>query len=152
MNKLIAEVINIQPGEVVSYIQVKHEGIEFRLIKSQLPAWVSVGEKVELNIAEAAICVSKECPGKVSIENSIKVKLEEMRCSESLCELTFRYGEQTMVALITEMAWRDMELELGCEATALIRGVDISIEPYIDTIDTINLYHAITGARTKDAN
>ncbi len=150
MNQIIAKVINIEPGEIVSYVQVESSGLKLRIIKSTLPTWLSVGDKVQCNIQEASVCVSKECPGKVSIENRIKARLKDLRVKESLCELTFESEFGEVRALITQVALDELGLEKGCEATMLMRGVDISIEPYIDTLDTLKLYQAVT--RTKDAN
>jgi len=151
MNTFIAEVINIEPAEVVSFIQVRHDsGIKLRIIKSNLPEWVSVGDKIECKIQEASVCVSKECPGRVSIENRLKGVLKEVRSNDSLCELTFESPLGEVVALITRLAFEELDLEVEAEATILIRGVDVLIEPYIDAFDTLELHKAIS--RTKDAN
>ncbi len=150
MNKIIAKVINIEPGEVVSYIQVQSGKAKLRIIKYELPQWLSVGDRVECKIHEASVCVSKECPGKVSIENRTKARLKDVRRNDSLCELTFESDMGEVVALITELAFDELGLKKECEATMLMRGVDISVEPYIDALDTLKLHQAIT--RTKDAN
>jgi len=150
MNKIIAKVINIEPGDIVSYIQVESGGEKLRLIKSVLPEWLSVGDKVECSIHEASVCVSKECPGKVSIENRIGGRIKDIRSNDSLCELTFESGLGEVVALITQVSFNELDLEKEHEATMLMRGVDISVEPHIDTLDTLERYRAVT--RIKDAN
>jgi len=150
MNTFIAKVINIEPGDIISYIQVQSADEKIRIIKSTLPQWLSVGDKVECKIHEASVCVSKECPGRVSIENRLKANLKEVRHSDSLCELTFDSEMGEVVSLITQLAYDELGLEVECEATMLIRGVDISVEPYIDALDTLELHKAIS--RTKDAN
>ena len=150
MNTFIAKVVNIVPGEIISYIQVQSGEQKIRIIKSTLPQWLRVEDKVECRIHEASVCVSKECPGRVSIENRLKAYLKEVRHSDSLCELTFESDMGEIVSLITQLAYDELGLEIQCEATMLIRGVDISVEPYIDTLDTLNLYKSIS--RTKDAN
>jgi len=150
MNTFIAKVINIEPGEIISYIQVQSGEHKIRIIKSTLPQWLSVGDKVECKIHEASVCVSKECPGRVSIENRLKADLKGVRHSDSLCELTFESDIGEIVSLITQLAYDELDLEIQCEATMLIRGVDISVEPYIDTLDTLTLHKSLS--RTKDAN
>ena len=105
MNKIIAKVINIEPGEVVSYIQVQSGKAKLRIIKYELPQWLSVGDRVECKIHEASVCVSKECPGKVSIENRTKARLKDVRRNDSLCELTFESDMGEVVALITAVSY-----------------------------------------------
>jgi molybdopterin-binding protein len=78
--------------------------------------------------------VSKECPGKVSIENRVPAILKDVRKSESLCELTFESELGKVVSLITTEAYDNLGLELGCEATMLLRGIDINITPVIETL------------------
>ena len=150
MNNIIAKVINIVPGEVVSFIQLESGGCKLRVIKSELPLWLSVGDKVQCNIHEASVCVSKECPGKVSIENRVKARLKDIRTNDSLCELTFESDLGEVVSLITRMSLDELDLKKECEATMLMRGVDISIEPYIDSLETLRLRERVT--RIKDAN
>jgi len=150
MNIIIAKVINIEPGEVVSFIQLESAGVKLRVIKSQLPLWLSVGDTVQCKINEASVCVSKECPGKVSIENRVAGRLNDIRTNDSLCELTFESDLGEVVALITELAFDELDLKKECEATMLMRGVDISIEPHIDSLQTLKLRERVT--RIKDAN
>jgi len=140
MNKIEAVVTDIKETDVVTYIYVKCDEVDLRLIKYKAPDWLSKGDKVNCNFQEAAVCVSKECPGRVSIENKLPAVLKNMRESESLCELTFDTDMGKVVSLITQEAYNDLGLELECDATMLVRGVDIAIEPIL------------FSSRTKDAN
>lgn len=150
MNIIVAKVTNIEPGEVVSFIQLESAGIKLRVIKSQLPIWLSVGDTVQCEIHEASVCISKECPGKVSIENRISARLKDIRTHDSLCELTLESDMGEVVALITELAFDELDLKKECEATMLMRGIDLSIEPHIDSLQTLKLRERVT--RIKDAN
>lgn len=78
---------------------------------------------------EASVCVSKECPGKVSIENRLPATLMEIRKNDSLCELTFSCDLGTVVSLITTQAFEELGLEPGCKATMLLCGIDIGLQP-----------------------
>jgi molybdate transport system regulatory protein len=140
MNKIEAVVTEIKKMDVVTYIYVKSRDVDLRLIDYKAPIWLSKGDTVSCRFHEAAVCVSKECPGRVSIENKLPVVLKEMRQSESLCELTFDTDMGRVVSLITQEAYDDLGLELECDATMLVRGVDIKIEPLL------------VSTRTKDAN
>jgi ABC-type molybdate transport system ATPase subunit len=132
MNQIEAVVTDIKKTDVVTYIDVKCGETGLRLIKFKAPAWLCQGDRVTCKFQEASVCVSKECPGKVSIENKLPVHLKEVRRSESLCELTFDSEMGTVVSLITEDAYNDLGLELDCDATMLVRAVDITVEPVLD--------------------
>jgi ABC-type molybdate transport system ATPase subunit len=131
MNQIEAVVTDIKKTDIITYIEVKSGNADLRLIKSKAPSWLTRGDKVKCMFQEAAVCVSKECPGKVSIENKLPVTLKATRQNESLCELTFESEIGKVVSLITEDAYTELGLETDCSATMLVRGVDISIEPIL---------------------
>ena len=136
MNKLIATVKEIEETEAFTFIHVNSGETTIQLIKSQKPKWLKVGDKVYCNFQEGCVCVSKDCPGKVSIENTFPVTLSCVRKSKSLCELTLKnsdFGE--VVSLITAHAYDKLELQEGCNATMLLRGTDIKLEPLIPEIN-----------------
>lgn len=121
---------NIEETDIVTYIHVNSGDTTMHLIRSQRPKWLKVGDRVYCNFQEGCVCVSKECPGKVSIENTLPVTLQCVRKSSSLCELTLKnrdFGE--IISLITSNAYDKLELQEGCSATMLLRGTDIKIEP-----------------------
>ncbi|WP_345969306.1 MULTISPECIES: TOBE domain-containing protein [Sulfurimonas] len=129
MNKIAAVVTDIERTDIVTYITLQCNETQIRLIKTKTPVWAGVGDKVCFSFQEASVCVSKECPGKVSIENRIPGTLKKIRSKDSLCELTFESDIGTVVSLITEKACHELGLEVGCDATMLLRGVDIHLEP-----------------------
>lgn len=133
MNRLMATVQEIHEGEVVTYISVNSGESCMKLIKSQKPEWLRVGDKVYCNFQEACVCLSKDCTGKVSIENTLPVVLKNIRKNDSLCEVTLDnkdFGE--IVSLITTRAYEKMELCEGTHAMMLLRGTDIKLEPFIE--------------------
>ncbi|WP_345979048.1 hypothetical protein [Sulfurimonas sp. HSL3-2] len=139
MNKLIATVEGIEESDVVTYIHVNSGDTKMQLIRSQRPKWLKVGDKVYCNFQEGSVCVSKDCPGKVSIENTLPVTLQCVRKNNSLCELTLKnsdFGE--IISLITSSAYDKLELQEGCSATMLLRGTDIKIEPVEDPLKVGN--------------
>jgi molybdopterin-binding protein len=139
MNKLIATVEGIEESDVVTYIHVNSGDTKMQLIRSQRPKWLKVGDKVYCNFQEGSVCVSKDCPGKVSIENTLPVTLQCVRKNNSLCELTLKnsdFGE--IISLITSSAYDKLELREGCSATMLLRGTDIKIEPMDDPLKVGN--------------
>jgi len=149
MNKFTAVVTGIEKTDIVTYITLECNDIPVRLIKTKTPVWAGVGDSVYFTFQEASVCVSKECPGSVSIENRIPGKLVKMRSKDSLCELTFESDIGTVVSLVTEKACHELELEEGCKATMLLRGIDIHLEPNVAPMDIESIRKS---AGTKVAN
>lgn len=139
MNKLAAVVTDIEQTDIVTYITLDCNDTPIRLIKTKTPVWAGVGDRVYFTFQEASVCVSKECPGKVSIENRVPGTLKKIRSKDSLCELTFESGIGTVVSLVTEKACDELGLEEGCSATILLRGVDIHLEPNVDPMNLESL-------------
>ncbi|MDD5202907.1 MAG: hypothetical protein PHH41_07175 [Sulfurimonas sp.] len=137
MNHIEAKVTQINTSDIVTYIDVQSADTQIRLIKFKAPSWLCVGDTIDCSFPEASVCVSKDCPGKVSIENRLPAKLLEIRKSDSLCELTFESDMGRVVSLITMEAFENLELEIGCSATMLLRGVDISFAPVIEVGQTL---------------
>ena len=141
MNRIRGTVQTIERTDVVNFIHVACGGMKMSLIKAVLPEWLDVGDDVDCTFQEASVCISKECTGKVSIENRVPGTLKSVRKNTSLCELTFDCEAGKVVSLITSHTFDDLGLKEGCRATMLIRGVDIQLEPVIQTF-----------TRIKDAN
>lgn len=137
MNQIIATVEDIVETEIVTYVRLSSSKTILSLIKAKRPKWLNVGDKVHCKFPEASVCVSKDCPGKISIENKLSATLKEVRKNDSLCELTFDSDIGNIISLITTRAYDILELEKGCKATMLLRGVDLTIEPIIEPIGTI---------------
>lgn len=137
MNQIIATVEDIVETEIVTYVRLNSNDTILNIIRSKTPKWLSVGDKVHCKFQEASVSVSKDCPGKISIENKVPATLKEVRETDSLCELTFESDIGNVISLITTRAYDILELQKGCKATMLLRGVDISIDPIIEPIGTI---------------
>lgn len=150
MNKIAVRVKAIDERDVVTYIRVQNNETQINVIKTKVPEWLSVGDEVYCSFQEASVCVSKECPGRVSIENRIPGKLASTRNGGSLCELTFDSDIGQVVSLITSHAYENLGLEEGCDATILLRGVDIQLEPMLVPLQKDWLEEIYS--RMKDAN
>jgi len=132
MNKIEAKVEHIEDLGVVSYIYVQSDGMKMKIIKSKLPQWLDVGDTIFCNFPEASVCIGKDCTKQVSVENCLNASLINIRKSEPLCELTFDSKMGKVVSLITTDSFDLLDLKSGDNATMLIRGIDINIEPKIE--------------------
>ena len=131
MNRFNAIVTAIEETGIVTYIRVECAGTDIGIIKAHTPEWLAVGDNVRCSFQEASVCVAKEFPGKISIENRVPATLKAVRKNASLCELTFESALGSVVSLITAHAYDNLGLETNCRATMLLRGVDIGVEPVV---------------------
>jgi molybdopterin-binding protein len=134
MNAMVAHVEDIKSDEFFSCITVRINGIDLKLLKTQAPKWLRIGDEVECRIQEAAISLctgSKE--GSVSIENHLCGELQHFRKGLVLSEVSVDTPCGIMNSLITTDAFERMELCEGCAVTLLLKAVDIKLLPVLDS-------------------
>lgn len=148
MNRIAAVVKSIEDMEIVSYIMLDINDVKIRIIKSKVPEWLSVGDRVFITFKEMSACIGKACNGKVSIENKIPATPISIRANHSLCEVKFETQIGDIVSLITQHAFDELQLDIGSQVTILLRETDIHLEPCIQTMHMDNLINP----RTKVAN
>ncbi|MDO9055904.1 MAG: hypothetical protein Q8M43_02550 [Sulfuricurvum sp.] len=134
MNTFAARVQDIKSDQFFSCINVNVNGIDLKLLKTQLPKWLRIGDEVECRIQEAAIAIctgTKE--GNVSIENHLVGELQHFRKGLVLSEVSVDTPCGMMNSLITTDAFERMHLCEGCEVTLLLKAVDIKLTPLLDS-------------------
>jgi len=134
MNAMVARVEDIKSDEFFSCITVRVKETMLKLLKTEAPKWLRVGDEVECRIQEAAIALCKgEKEGSVSIENHISGELQHFRKGVVLSEVSVETPCGVMNSLITTDAFNRMELCEGCEVTLLLKAVDIKLIPVTDS-------------------
>ncbi len=137
MNTFSARVESIKSDEFFSCITIRIKETMLKLLKTEPPKWLRIGDEVECRIQEAAIAICKGAKeGSVSIENHVDGKLQHFRRGEVLSEVSIQTPCGVMNSLITTDAFERMELCEGCEVTLLLKAVDIRLHP----IDNAVLY------------
>jgi molybdopterin-binding protein len=134
MNTFAARVEDIKSDQFFSCINVHVNGIELKLLKTEVPKWLRIGDAVECRIQEAAIAIctgTKE--GNVSIENHLVGELQHFRKGLVLSEVSVDTPCGMMNSLITTDAFERMHLCEGCEVTLLLKAVDIKLTPLLDS-------------------
>jgi len=132
MNTFKAEVAKIDSqGEFyIIHVHVKRDLL--KLLKLELPAWLSVDDKVECSIQEAAISICKgDDDDRVSIENRIEAEVVEFREGDLLSEVTLSTACGPVVSLITTQARKRMQIEKGNNVMLLLKAVDIKLDPIL---------------------
>ncbi|MCX6074873.1 MAG: hypothetical protein NTY39_11170 [Campylobacterales bacterium] len=134
MNAMFAKVEEIKSDEFFSCITIRVKDTLFKLLKTEAPKWLHIGDEVECRIQEAAISLctgSKE--GSVSIENYLSGELQHFRKGVILSEVSVDTPCGVMNSLITTDAFERMKLCEGCAVTLLLKAVDIKLLPVLDT-------------------
>ncbi len=133
MNAFTAKVEEIRSDEFFSCITVRANDTHLKLLKTQTPQWLQVGDEVECRVQEAAIAICKGAKeGSVSIENHLRGELQHFRKGAVLSEVCVETPCGKLNSLITTDAFERMELCEGCSVTLLLKAVDIKLSPKAD--------------------
>lgn len=133
MNTFNAKVQEIKSDEFFSCITVCTNDTELKLLKTEVPSWLHIGDKVECRVQEAAIAICKGAKeGSVSIENHLSGELQHFRKGSVLSEVSVETPCGKLNSLITTDAFDRMELCEGCNVTLLLKAVDIKLMPVLD--------------------
>ena len=134
MNTLKAIVEEIKSDQFFSCITVRANDTELKLLKTEAPKWLRVGDEVECRVQEASIAICKGAKeGSVSIENHLSGELQHFRKGTVLSEVSVETPCGKLNSLITTDAFERMELCEGCNVTLLLKAVDIKLMPLIDS-------------------
>ena len=135
MNTLKAIVEEIKSDEFFSCITVRANNTELKLLKTEAPKWLRVGDEVECRVQEASIAICKGAKeGSVSIENHLAGELQHFRKGTVLSEVSVDTPCGKLNSLITTDAFDRMELCEGCNVTLLLKAVDIKLMPLLDSV------------------
>ncbi len=134
MNTFSAKVEDIKSDPFFSCITVRANDMELKLLKTEVPKWLHIGDEVECRVQEAAIAICKGAKeGSVSIENHLSGELQHFRKGVVLSEVSVDTPCGKLNSLITTDAFERMELCEGCNVTLLLKAVDIKLMPVLDT-------------------
>jgi molybdopterin-binding protein len=134
VNLFSAKVEDIKSDEFFSCITVRANNTELKLLKTEVPKWLHVGDEVECRVQEAAIAICKGAKeGSVSIENHLSGELQQFRKGTVLSEVSVETPCGKLNSLITTDAFERMELCEGCNVTLLLKAVDIKLMPVLDS-------------------
>ncbi|MDD2782147.1 TOBE domain-containing protein [Sulfuricurvum sp.] len=134
MNTFSARVEDIKSDQFFSCITVRANDTELKLLKTEVPKWLHIGDEVECRVQEAAIAICKGAKeGSVSIENHLSGELQHFRKGLVLSEVSVNTPCGKLNSLITTDAFDRMELCEGCSVTLLLKAVDIKLMPVLDS-------------------
>lgn len=133
MNAIRAKVEGIRSDPYFTIVSLGINGeTRLRTLKTEVPAWLGVGDTVECHIQEASLSICKgRHDGDVSIENRIEGRVSEILKGDVLSELTFETPCGSLKSLVTTDACERMAMETGEDVTLLLKAVDIKLHPVL---------------------
>lgn len=133
MNQLQAKVEGINSDRFFNIVSLGINGdTRLKLLRTELPEWLGVGDTVECHIAEAALSICKgDHNSDVSIENRIDAKVKSVLRGDVLSEVAFESQCGELKSLITTDAYERMAIESGEEVVLLLKAVDIKLNPIL---------------------
>ena len=130
MNTLQARVESIEEQTPFCIVHLSLASGELKLVKTERPSWLDVGDPVECQIAEDCVSVClPEVKNEISIENKVNGYVIMMRGNALLTELTVKSEWGILVALITADASRRLDIVKGTEVTLLMKALDFRLYP-----------------------
>ena len=127
-NQLVGNITQIIEGKVNSEIVIDVKGTVIKAIitnGSVINMELQVGDEVMAIIKASQVIISKGHPGKISTRNILETKVEEIVNGAVNCELKLSAGVNSIAAIITEDAVKDLEIAKGDTVFALIKANSI---------------------------
>jgi molybdate transport system regulatory protein len=127
-NQLVGNITEIIEGKVNDEIVVDMNGMLLKSIitKSSVKDMaLSINDKVTAIIKASQVIISKDNPGKISTRNILEAKVFKIIEGMVNCELKLQIGENTITAIITEDALKDLDISLNDTVYALIKANSI---------------------------
>ena len=133
MNQIQAKVEGIKSD---AFFNIIHLGVNcetrLKLLKTELPPWLDVGDTVACHIAEAALSICKgDHDSDVSIENRINATVTDVIQGDVLSEIRFDTQCGALKSLITTDAYERMDIHKGESVVLLLKAVDIKLAPVL---------------------
>jgi len=127
-NQLIGNITDIIEGKVNDEIIIDMSGTLLKSIitnNSVKSMELKVGDEIAAIIKASQVIIAKENPGKISTRNILEAKVTEIIEGIVNCEIKLSIGENTLAAIITEDALKDLDISLGDTVYALIKANSI---------------------------
>lgn len=130
MNKLEAEVINIDSLENLAIVQFNFEGITLSMMSLGLSN-IKIGTKVTLSINASHIAIAKGFQGEISLSNKLDCVIKKLDKGKLLSSLTLDFKGTKLTSIITTNSVNRMNLKENDQITALIKASELSIQKVI---------------------
>jgi molybdate transport system regulatory protein len=129
-NQLVGKVSEILKGQVNSEIIIDMNGTTLKSIITNdavKSMEIVVGEEVTAIVKASQVMISKNNPGKISARNILEAQVSDIINGMVNCELKLSVGENSVTAIITEDALKELEISKGDTVYALIKANSITL-------------------------
>ncbi len=88
---------------------------------------IEEGSGVWILFKESEVALAKDFSGLISLRNRFEGRIESIERGELLAEVVLRYGNDTIVSIISRRACDAMRLKIGEHVTALVKANEITL-------------------------
>lgn len=127
-NELSGKIIDIKSGEVMSEVKVEVAAgvvVSATITKESTKSLeLEVGVEVAALVKSSSVIISKE-PLKATARNIIKAEIIDIITGQVNSEIKLKVGENTICAVVTNDAVKDLDLTVGSTAYALFKASSV---------------------------
>jgi len=127
MNQLTATIIQIENIDSLNLLTLSCGEQIIKILTLELNPNLKVGSSVKLSVKSTDIAMAKNCGGMLSYTNQLKGKIIQLNNGKLLSSIGVDIEGFRLESIIMLNSSLKMNLRVGDEIVALIRGNDISI-------------------------
>jgi molybdate transport system regulatory protein len=128
MNKLSAVITSITSNDSLSFLELNARGIELAMLLFDPNPEFVTGSKVFLLFKETEVALGVNCCGETSFSNQFPATITAINRGEILSYIHLASIAGELASVITTKSVARLNLQEGCEVTAIIKASQISME------------------------
>ena len=124
MNRLNGKIKLIHQAGGIVLTDVESCGYDFSVLvlySLALPAWLQIGNEVNIIFKETEVSIGKNLSGLISMKNQLPCKIININRGELLSIIEMTFENEKVTSVITTRSADKLELKNGDTITALIK-------------------------------
>ncbi len=130
MNKLKAQIVNIETSEHISLVDLQANGDLFTCVVIETPEtadYLKIGNAVHLLFKETEVSIGKNLSGQISLRNQIHSTIKQIEKGRVLTKIILDYKGIEIGSVITTRSANQLNLQVGEAVVGLIKANEVSI-------------------------
>ena len=130
MNRVPAEIINIETADAISLVDLVAFGDPFSCVLIETPEtapYLRIGNRVSLVFKETEIAIAKNFSGQISLRNRFAATIRAIENGVVLSKITMDFHGISIISIITARSAATLNLQPGDAVTGLVKANEIAI-------------------------
>ena len=130
MNRVPAEIINIETADAISLVDLVAFGDTFSCVLIETPEtapYLRIGNRVSLVFKETEIAIAKNFSGQISLRNRFAATIRAIENGVVLSKITMDFHGISIISIITARSAATLNLQPGDAVTGLVKANEIAI-------------------------